>query len=128
MSGLASGSNADLSKNEFNSGSSYSIHSKQASQSFNDLSRSQSGKARQTYASDYSKRLPSIVFSGKNLRILFIFKSIRLEKFNFNFRRFRGPNGVYNRRVGQYEYRGEIGIGKASGLRSLDSEYITSLV
>jgi len=64
MSGLASGSNADLSKNEFNSGSLYSIHSKQASQSFNDLSRVQSGKVRQTYASDYSNRLPSIVFSG----------------------------------------------------------------
>ncbi len=65
MSGLTNGSNAELSKNEFNSGSSYSIHSKQASQSYNDLNRVQTGKTKQLYASDYSNRLPSIIFSGR---------------------------------------------------------------
>ena len=52
-----SGSNNDLTKNEFNSGSSFSIHSKAASISQQDLKRP-------IYASDISNRLPNIVFTG----------------------------------------------------------------
>jgi hypothetical protein len=38
---------------------------------------------------------------------------------------FSGPNGLYHQRVTQPEYPKEIGIGKASMLRSLDAEYVT---
>ena len=60
------GSQTDLGRgNEFNSGSSYSIHSRVASQSYNDLSKSVNQNAPvKTYASDISNRLPGIVFSG----------------------------------------------------------------
>ncbi len=36
-----------------------------------------------------------------------------------------GPNGIYNRRVNKFDYPHEIGIGNASGLRSLNADYIT---
>ena len=74
-----SGSNNDLTKNEFNSGSSFSIHSKAASISQQDLKRP-------IYASDISNRLPNIVCFGS---IFCIIKIIHI-----------GPKGIYNRRVG----------------------------
>ena len=67
MSGSITGSNNDFSRNDFNSGSAYSFHSKAASQSFNDLTRRSSAAAaapKKTYASDIANRLPNIVFSG----------------------------------------------------------------
>ena len=41
---------------------------------------------------------------------------------------FTGPNSLYHQRLRQYDYPREIGIGKASGLRSLDADYVMRYV
>ncbi len=72
--------------------------------------------------SDIKERLPNIVFTGNLSSISQYYTALKLTTTNTK----KGPSDLYQHRVRPGSPH-EIGIGKASGLRTLDACYLTRL-